>query len=198
MLVAKLMELREKARNPVRLLQEVGRIVVRDSIRSFRLQRLGDIEWPVRYPSQRSPKINVAGALQDFANGESAPKANRFQDSPALIDKGELRDSITFALAGRDTVKIRADKPYARTQQEGGESTVDVSKDGVDRLKDWLASNQRYAKHFSFLLSQDTPWGDGSIQYTTQVNARPFIGVTDDAEAGISTAIKGYFQKRGA
>src|SRR3990172_5087698 len=76
-----------KKRGIVILQKLADRFIVSDATRSFSKQVLGNIKWKPRYPGQKPPYINVAGALQDLNQG-SAIKARRFQNSPALMDTG--------------------------------------------------------------------------------------------------------------
>lgn len=127
--------------SPRALLKQVGALVANDCRRSFVDQKLGDILWPPRYPGQRSPKLNIAGALQDFIDGRAAPKPNRFEDRPANVDegmRGGLQASITFNVVSETTVRIGTVKPYGALMQEGGTSTQVVLPNAQDRIRNWL------------------------------------------------------------
>ena len=102
---------RARLENPEPALRAVGALMVAASQLAFRQQRLGDIKWPERYPNQQEPFINIAGMLADLGQG-SAIKERRFQRRPALIDRGQLRDSITFAATSK-SVRVGSSKDYA-------------------------------------------------------------------------------------
>ena len=132
--------------SPRALLKQVGQLVAKDCRKAFPEQKLGDIRWEERYPGQRSPKLNIAGALQDFISGRTAPKPNRFQDRPALVDegmRGGLQGSITENVISDKTVRVGTNRVYAALHQEGGESTQTVTKDAQDRIRNWLYPQRR-------------------------------------------------------
>lgn len=127
--------------HPRALLKQVGELVAKDCRRSFNEQRLGDIHWEERYPGQRLPKLNIAGALQDFISGRTAPKPNRFQVRPALIDegmRGGLQGSVTKEVISDKTVRVGTNRVYAALHQAGGESTQNIDKPTQDRIRNWL------------------------------------------------------------
>lgn len=209
LVMLQLLELREKVRKPGPLLEQIGKIVTRTCRMSFKLQRLGDREWPPRYPRQRGPKLNIAGALQDFIDGADAPKSNRFEDTPANVDTGELSKSIRYTVSGGSTVKIRSDSDHALAAQEGGESEQTYGEDTQTRIKNWLfedrqGRNQRgqftpkrqtvregregYVQHLNQFLHKTT--------HRQQIISRPFIGVTDEDETKIARAIRRHLSLR--
>lgn len=127
--------------SPRALLKQIGQLVVKDCRRAFTDQKLGDIHWEERYPGQKTPKLNVAGALQDFISGRTAPKPNRFQVRPALIDegmRGGLQGSITENVISDKTVRVGTNKIYAALHQEGGTSSQTVTRPAQDRIRNWL------------------------------------------------------------
>jgi len=128
--------------SPRALLKQIGAIVTKDCRRSFNDQALGDIKWPERYPGQRRPKLNIAGALAEFISGATAPKPNRFADRPALIDegmRGGLQASITYNVVSDTTVRIGTNKVYAALHQEGGQSEDQTIDTGTqERIRNWL------------------------------------------------------------
>ena len=194
------------ANRPVGLAKQIGAIMVKESQRAFQKQALGDIQWPERYPGMTSPKINIAGALADFISGRAAPKPNRFQDRPALVDegmRGGLWGSISSRVKDDLTVMVGTNKEYAGLHQEGGISSQNYGDDVRSRIQDWLykrkstkipmskknrtprKGREGYAEKLAPLLFTNT--------YTQKVKRRPFIGVTDQAEQEIRMAIERYF-----
>ena len=141
-----IIKLRTALENPEPLLKQLGALGARSAQRAFREQALGTIQWPARYPNQKAPKLNIAGALQDFKAGRSAPKPNRFRDRPALVDegmRGGIQGSITFQVTGNNEVAWGTNKEYAAIQQSGGQSRQTVTKDAKRRIAFWLIKEQR-------------------------------------------------------
>lgn len=203
--VEQLQKLKAALNQPGQLLAMIGALVVNDCRRAFHRQALGDIQWQERYPGMASPKINIAGALADFISGRPSPKPNRFQDRPALIGegmRGGLQASVTYRVAGKDTVMVGSNKPYASLQQEGGTSEQTYGEDVKKRIETWLFKQRRrpgprggrfeprrnregYVKHLAPLLHKNV--------HRQRVIARPFIGVTDNAERQIRMAVQRFF-----
>ena len=190
------------------LMKWIGALGVAASQKAFLDQALGDIKWPARYPGQQDPKLNIAGFLMDFKSGRTAPKPNRFQDRPALIDEGQrggMWGSLTLEVMGPLTVAWGTNKPYAKKQQEGGVVMIRYDDATKQRIKKWLYNPQGkkrtakvagtvntradYAKHVRKLLhSKRTIWSQTVIP-------RPFVGITDQLQADINAAIKLYYEK---
>lgn len=219
-----LARLREGLKDPSRpvldgkpLMKWIGLQGVAVSRRAFMEQRLGDIKWPARYEGQADPKFNYAGALMDWKSGRAAPKPNRFQDRPALIDRGErggLMGSITYRPAGPLSVAWGSNFPYAALHQLGGGTQISWDKATKERAMDWLYSNKpvkgkmvktkfrggrvktgknkttprsAFATHIHTLFSEN-PWSQ-------RVAARPFVGIPDQLGKDISASVKLYFKK---
>lgn len=140
----KMAKLRESLDKPDRLMKKIGALAVGESQKAFENQALGNIQWPERYPGMKPPFLNVAGALQDFNAGRKAPKPNRFQDRPALVDEGQrggIWGSLTFKLTGNHSVEAGSNKPYANTHQEGaerGENFIPVTETAREGIRNWL------------------------------------------------------------
>ena len=186
----------------------IGNIVAVDSRLSFIHQRLGSIEWPARYPGMRKPFINIAGALADFIAGATAPKANRFYARPALIDTGALVKSIKSHVIDAQTVEVRSDKDYGALQFAGGLSSQNYSGSVQDRIRDWLFERKQGRSpigRFTRKAYRPRPGMEGYVPkmaplirktvHTQRVIARPFIGVTDHAEAAIRVAVVQHFRR---
>ncbi len=195
---------RRKLNSTRRLMSRIGTLVTVDSKRSFIRQRLGTIEWWQRYPGLRKPFINIAGALADFIAGHTDPAPSQFKDRPALIYTGALQRSIKSRVLDSTTVEVGSDKPYAALHQEGGTSEQTYGPDTQQRIHDWLFEKREtpgprggkykprqgregYIKHLAPLLHKTT--------HVQNVIARPFIGVTDEAEAQIREAITQHFKR---
>lgn len=141
--------LREVVERPRAVLVGIGALLVRTSQRAFREQRMGKAVWKSRGETGMNP--NWPAILADFAAGKSAPPERRFQDRPALVDRGDLKRSVTFRVVSDDTVEAGSNLPYAAVLHSGGESkTPTITKAIQDRLSDWidkaLGRGQRAAK----------------------------------------------------
>jgi len=179
------------------LMKQWGALLVETSQRAFVDQRLGDDEWPPRYPNMEPPFINIAGALSDFNAGKSKPKNNRFNERPALVDQGlagGIWGSITFA-ASKNEVEVGTNKPYGKIHQEGGESDIAVTDEGYRKGYDWLFTDrigtavkgrEGYIKKL---------WPALSRRFLHQnVAKRPFLGVTAEAGQDLVKATQEYFE----
>jgi phage gpG-like protein len=216
--------LREQLKNPNKpllsgkiLMKWIGALGSASSQKAFREQALGDIKWEPRYPDQEPPKFNIAGALMDWKSGRKAPKPNRFQDRPALIDegiRGGMQGSLTFEVTGPLSVSWGSGKPYAEKHQNGGDTTIPYDDATKKRISEWIykkppqrrkvmkgilrtnqvktgpgmsRSRSEYAKHITPLLASNT--------WKQRIIARPFVGVTDELAGDIKSAILLYFKK---
>lgn len=218
---AKLEKLREQLKDPSApladgkpLMKQIGLLGVAASQKAFRLQQLGDIKWPPRYPNQAMPKFNIAGALMDWKGGKAAPKPNRFQDRPALFDTGALKGKLTYAITGPLGVKWGSPQEYASLHQEGGEVAIPYDDATAKRISEWLykkapqkkkmftgvlrtnkvmtghhgaKTRADYAKHVRPLIN--------SRVWEQNIIARPFVGVTLELELDINRTIKRFFEK---
>jgi phage gpG-like protein len=216
--------LREQLKDPNKpllsgktLMKWIGALGSASSQKAFREQALGDIKWEPRYPDQEPPKFNIAGALMDWKSGRKAPKPNRFQDRPALIDegiRGGMQGSITFQVTGPLGVSWGTGKPYAEIHQKGGLTAIAYDDATKKRISEWLYKKppqkrkvtkgtlrtnkvnagfgktfrrSDYAKHVQPLLAGN--------MWKQRIIARPFVGITDELEGDIESAIKLYFRK---
>src|SRR3990167_6478847 len=105
LLLKHLLKLERALSAPSPLTKQIGVLVAKDCMKAFEKQRLGDIIWPERYEGMEDPVINIAGALQDFISGRVAPKPNRFQSRPALIDEG-MRGGLLASLTPSKSVRL--------------------------------------------------------------------------------------------
>jgi len=217
----KIKALREQLKNPDAplisgngLMKQIGILGVAASQKAFRVQALGDIKWEPRYPNQKSPKFNIAGALMDWKSGRASPKNNRFQDRPALIDTGSMKDKLSYNVSGPLAVKWGSPQSYASLHQEGGEVSIPYDDATAKRIMEWLykkppqkkkmftgvlrtnkvktglsgtTNRNDYAKHVRPLIFNRV-WEQTII-------ARPFVGVTLELELDINRTIKTFFDK---
>jgi hypothetical protein len=83
--------------DPEDVLKQIGGILLAQAQLAFTEQRLGAVAWKRRYPSQKPPLLNIAGALEDFRGGRSEqprlrwglsspmPGSSRQAESPASL-----------------------------------------------------------------------------------------------------------------
>lgn len=140
---ADLVRLAKRIENPAPLLKQMGAMLASDAKASFDRQALGDIAWPERYPGQRAPFINIAGAVADFAVGRKAPLSRRFDARPAGLDTGDTRRRITFAVIPPDGVEVGSTSEQAQRLQSGGESKQPVSADTRARIKAFIGKGKK-------------------------------------------------------
>lgn len=196
------------------LMKQIGILGVAASQKAFRLQALGNLKWEARYPNQKRPKFNIAGALMDWKSGRANPKPNRFQDRPALFDTGSLKNKLSYIVYGPLAVKWGSPQQYASLHQEGGEVEIGYDDATAKRISEWLykkapqkgkmftgvlrtnkvktglsgtTSRNDYAKHVRPLI-KNRVWSQNII-------ARPFVGVTLELELDINRTIKAFFEK---
>jgi len=184
-------------KNTEGLMTRWGAMMVEVSQRAFLDQRLGDVEWPPRYPGMEAPIINIAGALSDFNDGRSKPKPNRFQDRPAAVDegmRGGLWGSVSFR-AEKTSTEAGSNKPYAGRVQNGGRSTIRISEEGYRRGRDWLVDkkgNFRSGREGYF----PKLWPALFRRFHKQtVLPRPFVGITDELAKDMIRETSRYFER---
>lgn len=142
--------------DPRSILTAIGALVVKQSQRAFREQKMGKTAWKSRGETGMNP--NWPAIIADFASGRASPPERRFQDSPVLMDTGMLKKSVTFRLAGRDVVEVGSNLPYAGVLHAGGESkTAALTKSVQDRIQDWMDRAVGRAKK-----ARGRKWGVGT------------------------------------
>ena len=177
--------------NKRELLEGIGALMVGVSQRAFDEQQYGDTPWPQRYPNQNPPFLNVAGAIADFAGGRNAPKARRFNPRPALRDTSNLMHSIAYEVQGRDTVEVGTPVPYASIHQFGGVSRQPVDKGTKKRIAKWLLKDEG-KPYRDKLLPALKP---NLTMWDTEVNRRPFLGVTEQLADDIREAVVTHLEE---
>lgn len=195
-------DLEERIEHPEVFLRQVGLILVGASQKAFREQRFGGVRWEERYPNQNGAKLNIAGALADAKAGRPAPLARRFNDRPAGVDTGTLKNSITSRVEG-DSVIVGTTAPNAQITQEGGVSVQPITPGMRTVIAGWLRKSRRAAKRAKAtggsLKALDKHEALDRLRFVffkrdgaylvpekkTTVNARPFIGLTDESRSKI-------------
>ena len=176
------LRLQKQLENPEKLLRPIGMLLLADSQKAFKEQRLGDIIWPERYPAQSPPKVNVAGIVDDFNKGRKNPPRRRFEGRPALKDTGALRRSLTAAKAVKVqgfVIQVGSSLEYAKRAHDGGVSKQPVGEKTKDLLEAFLKKKKNFQYHgqLGFLFGVD--------ELRTKVRPRPFTGITDQAKKRI-------------
>ena len=187
----------------------IGAIIARtleaQAQRAFLDQKLGDIAWPERYPGMDDPFVNLA-ALVNWTSSGGTVLSRFFDRRPALMGQGTLMQSMSSRVQN-DLVEVGSALPYAAIHQWGGTSTQPVGegtkkavgrflgaekKDGKWRMKKKPGARQKEnAEKYWFklfpLLGQD--------QIETQVNQRPFLGITPENEDDMAEMIEEWVAK---
>jgi len=187
--------------NPVALMKKLGAMVLGASQQAFKLQRFGDIPWAARYPAQKPPKLNIAGAVKDFAEGRKAPKPNRFFDRPALIDegmRGGLQGSLTYRAVHSLSFEVGTIKRHAWVHQHGGITTQQITKPVRDGIRGFLKKKSHsigrglkvkpsdYESKLAPLLRKRV--------LRTHVGARPFVGIHAELWGDMLRAVEEHYK----
>ncbi len=186
-----LRRLRVRLRNPAPAARMIGILLVSESARAFTEQRLGDQTWPERYPNQAEPFVNVAAVLEK-ANRGVKPRPGDFSRRPALVGTRSLQRSVAAELRGPDTVEVGSASPYAAVHQYGGTSRQEVTETAKLTLRSWLYTpTGRLRKEAAPYAEKLTPLLK-KTSHETEVFARPFIGVTDEAGPRITDIVEHF------
>jgi phage gpG-like protein len=196
---AAIVRLRKRIENPSRLMRRLGVLMVGESQKAFQEQALGEIKWPVRYPNQADPYVNIAGALMDLDKGPSI-KSRRFDRRPALIDTGMLLRSMTsgqaISMEGRKTVVVGTTRKNALQHQIGGTTEMPITENMRKNLAILEARAKQQmesvfmaprAKGMKKLMPPHMLTALAKIRkaiahksvLVTELNRRPFLGITD-------------------
>ena len=180
-----LAELRVRLDDTEPVLTQIGALGVAISGRAFREQRLGEREWPGRYPGMASPFVNIAGLLSDLDKGGTI-KGRRFKRTPALHDTGLLSQSVSAQVELPDAVSWGSTTAYAGKHQHGGESSQPVRERIVDPLAKFLKKKPEFRPRLGFLFH----YAKTGQELVTNVAVRPFVGITDEGAAEMRDAIE--------
>lgn len=175
--------LRSRLDKPDGALNAVGALVVSQAQRAFREQQFGGVEWkPRRVP-------NIFGIIADLSQGgTSRPPKRRFQDRPALIDKGAagLLGSLSWKIRSPNTVLAGSWLPYAAKHQVGGETESLPITEGVQKkLEKFIGKNKDLKSQLGWLLNKK--YTNTRIKAT--VPARPFVGITPQLREEIKALV---------
>jgi phage gpG-like protein len=131
---------------PEAVLKKMGAWLVARSQRAFREQARGESKWKPRM------NPNIPGIVRDLERGPAIMR-RRFQDRPAVVDTGILRNSVAYRFLDARTIEYGSALPYASIQNYGGTSRVPVTQRVRDNLAELLRRNRRSVRagHGGFL-----------------------------------------------
>ena len=189
-------EMIAKIKNLEPVLKEIGTEMMVESRRAFIDQEFGSWTWPPRYGGIPFPsKINYAGALQDLTDGPKVQN-RRFDDRPALrSDTSSLMKSINFQVMDKVSVRVGptgTPATYAAKHQWGLESTQDIPDSAIDKLDKQIDKETNEERLDGLHALRARLVRDGSV-LTTEVQKRPFLGVTDEMQVEIPRILSKYF-----
>lgn len=187
------------------LLKLIGALVVSQAQKAFQDQRLGDVDWPERYPAMKEPFINLAPVIQKAGEGKT-PTGDDFNRRPALGGAGsELARSIFFAVEGDSAVAIGSNRPDLKPGlfQFGGVGRIPITDTTRKTLAAWLTTGFDESRSTlpgwlnmgKGLSKRKTPGGspraayakklafifrDGKTEHVQLAYPRPFVGFTDE------------------
>lgn len=128
--------LRGLFQNPRFILGQIGALTTAETMAAFKNQRLGNVPWKSRGDTGMNP--NWPAIIRDLTQG-STPPARRFDDRPALMDKGNLARSFSWRIVSQDTVEIGTMLRYADALHAGLDTKTDpVTKTVQQRLYEWM------------------------------------------------------------
>lgn len=186
-----LRRLRTRLRNTAPAARMIGILLVSESARAFTEQRLGDVRWPERYPNQAEPFVNVAAVLEK-ANRGIKPRPGDFSRRPALLSTRTLQRSVAMNVRGPGLVEVGSVVPYAALHHYGGTSRQEVTETAKLTLRSWLyTAKGRLRKQAAPYAEKLTPLLR-KTHHETEVFARPFIGVTEEAGAKITDIVEHF------
>jgi hypothetical protein len=136
--------LRTTLKNPRALLVSLGLYLETVSRDAFKSQSWGKNKWLDRRQTRMVP--NWPGVIADFRAQKRAPKPQRFQASPVLIDRGDLLKSVKSRVLDAKTVEIGSNLPHSGALNDGGVTWTEmITKDVRRRLYVWMLGLK--AKH---------------------------------------------------
>lgn len=175
----KLQILKRSTKDMTPILDRIGKYLVRVSQVAFANQRFGGRPWAPRSVP------NIMGVVTDLARGPSV-QANRFEPRPALVDTGALRRSILYSIVGPKTVQVASSAPYAKLQNEGGKSSLPVTRVVKKNLASLLRGRKDLRPALGFLFRKRT--------VSVNVRPRPFLGVPEGSREKIGDLIERYLE----
>jgi phage gpG-like protein len=211
-----LRRLGERLRNPGAVMQSAGLMLKRESDRAFDEQRMGEFEWPKRYPGQGEPFVNFAAVLQAANRGQEPNSERFFARTPALRGTGDLQKSVDWAVSGNE-VTVGSRLGYAGLHQRGGESSFEVSDTARRVLRNWAfrgTTAQRLGVTAASFAAMQDPADTRKTRrrlpkamdartrkvfalsylhrWSQKVIRRPFVGLTDRGQNRLREMVEHY------
>lgn len=182
--------LRRRLEDPRPVLKSIGALMTATSQDAFKKQAYAGERWPERYEGRSDPFINVAGALSDLNRG-SPIKSRRFERRPAAVDTREMFNKISFELVGQNAVQSGSTALHAPAQVFGLAVRQTVTAAARNKLTEETRrfkkrGGQKFAaiKKLGFLHVVD--------ELTTQIQARPHIGIYPELEREIVEMVEDF------
>jgi len=120
------------------VLRFAGAQAVAQAQRAFVEQKLGDVKWPVRYPRQAQPFLNIAPVVFKAGMGR-VPGADDFIQSPALQGTaGDLYKRTGWKIVGKDAVEVGHPESWSGRFQWGGIGRIPITETTRRTLGEWL------------------------------------------------------------
>lgn len=169
----------DRLAKPEAALKKIGALMVAESQLAFKRQRFGALPW-------RDRKVpNKFGIIADLSqSGTKTPPKRRFEKAPVLMDKGRLRQSLSFRLVGQDAVEVGSNMPYGGVHNYGGPiESLPITENVQQKLKKFLTTKAGM-KWQSKLIFLTLPGMKGQ-KLRGRVPARQFVGITKQTSEDI-------------
>lgn len=151
---AALARIRRAISEPREILNAIGALIVKESGKAFRLERLGPWRWKNRDETKMNP--NWPGLIRDAMLGRSSPPMERFRAGPVLQDTGLLARSVNHQVISSDTVEAGVGGPakrYADPLHAGGPSQTETVTETVQRrIGEWMKRARRAVRNLGKAL----------------------------------------------
>lgn len=177
---AKLRNVDKGLQHPQKALRVIGMLMVAESQTAFKQQKLGKKKWSAR----ATP--NVYGIISDFAQGRAKPPGRRFESRPVLQDTGRLASSISYRVTS-NAVEVGTTLDYSSVLQFGGKiESKTITSSMQKAMQKWLKRQSAgLRKQLGWLLNRKFT----NTRLTGQVEARPFIGITNQTRLYVKQAV---------
>lgn len=192
-----------------------GALTVAQAHEAFRAQKLGDVKWPVRYPKQAGPFLNVAPVVWKAGRGK-APTADDFRQSPALEGTmGDLYKRTAWKVVGKDTVEVGHPEAWSGRFQWGGIGRIPITDTTRKTLAKWLATKSgkpsnavvtftkpgtgektSYARKSDYAKKLAFVFDENRKELVQAAYPRPWLGMTPQLYGEIDEAIARHIGAR--
>lgn len=192
-----------------------GAQTVAQAHEAFRSQKLGDVKWPVRYPKQSGPFLNIAPVVFKAGKGQ-APTADDFRQSPALEGTaGDLYKRTAWRVVGKDTVEAGHPEAWSGRFQWGGIGRIPITDTTRKTLGKWLSTKSgkpsksvvtftkpgtgektRYARKSDYAAKLAFVFDENRKELVQSAYPRPWLGMTDQLYDEIEEAVARHLHAR--